>query len=117
MDLRRCYSRTGSLTLRASHGFHRRLGVNSEGLAMKLLVTLAAAGMLGLGAAAAQAKDDLVIGVAQFPSSLHPDIDAEVIKGYVNAFTIRQITAYDKDWKNSCLLCAELPTLDNGLVK
>jgi peptide/nickel transport system substrate-binding protein len=84
---------------------------------MKRLLTLAAAAGLLLGAGAAQAKDDLVIGVAQFPSSLHPNIDAEVIKGYVNAFTIRQITAYDKDWKNSCLLCAELPSLDNGLAK
>ncbi len=84
---------------------------------MKRIVTLAAAGALLLGVGAAQAKDDLVIGVAQFPSSLHPDIDAEVIKGYVNAFTIRQITAYDKNWKNSCLLCTELPSLDNGLAK
>jgi peptide/nickel transport system substrate-binding protein len=84
---------------------------------MKLFLALAAAGALLLGGGAAQAKDDLVIGVAQFPSSLHPNIDAEVIKGYVNAFTIRQITAYDKDWKNTCLLCTELPTLDNGLVK
>jgi peptide/nickel transport system substrate-binding protein len=84
---------------------------------MKVGVALAAASALLLFSVAAQAKDDLVIGVAQFPSSLHPDIDAEVIKGYVNAFTIRQITAYDKNWKNSCLLCTELPTLDNGLVK
>jgi peptide/nickel transport system substrate-binding protein len=85
---------------------------------MKALLALAASGLMMLACAgAAQAKDDLVIGVAQFPSSLHPDIDAEVIKGYVNAFTIRQITAYDKNWKNTCLLCTELPSLDNGLAK
>lgn len=65
----------------------------------------------------AVAKDDLVIGVAQFPSSLHPDVDAEVIKAYVLGFTTRPITAFDKDWKNSCLLCTELPTLANGLAK
>jgi peptide/nickel transport system substrate-binding protein len=70
-----------------------------------------------VGGTSAQAKDDLVIGVAQFPSSLHPDIDAEVIKAYVVAFVLRPITAYDKDWKNSCLLCAELPDAENGLVK
>ncbi len=70
-----------------------------------------------LHAAPAAAKDDLVIGVAQFPSSLHPDIDAEVVKGYVIAFANRQVTAFDKDWKNSCLICAELPTLQNGLAK
>ena len=62
-------------------------------------------------------KDDLVIGVAQFPSSLHPDVDAEVVKSYVNEFVIRPITAFDASWKNTCLLCTELPTLENGLAK
>jgi peptide/nickel transport system substrate-binding protein len=82
----------------------------------------AAAGLLAISALpglapAAQAKDDLVIGVAQFPSSLHPDIDAEVIRSYVNDFVIRPITAFDPEWKNSCLLCSELPTIQNGLAK
>jgi peptide/nickel transport system substrate-binding protein len=70
-----------------------------------------------LAGTSARAKDDLVIGVAQFPSSLHPDIDAEVIKAYVVGFALRPIMAFDKDWKNSCLLCAELPDAENGLVK
>ena len=73
--------------------------------------------MLLFAGAPALAKDDLVIGVAQFPSSLHPDIDAEVIKGYVVGFALRPITAHDKDWKNSCLLCTELPDAENGLAK
>ena len=72
---------------------------------------------LALHAPAARAKDDLVIGVAQFPSTLHPDIDAEVIKAYVDGFVVRQITAYDKDWHNSCLICETLPTLANGLAR
>ncbi len=38
-----------------------------------------------LGPQAALAKDDLVIGVAQSPSSLHAYIDAGGIKGYVRA--------------------------------
>ena len=85
---------------------------------MKLAIAFAALVALPMAwAAPAQAKDDLVIGVAQFPSSLHPNIDAEVVKGYALAFSVRQITAFDKDWKNSCLLCAELPTLQNGLAK
>ena len=70
-----------------------------------------------LAATRAQAKDDLVIGVAQFPSSLHPDIDAEVVKAYVNDFAIRPITSFDPEWQNSCLLCTELPTINNGLAK
>ena len=78
---------------------------------------LFSAGAEAQGTAAGKAKEDLVLGVAQFPSSLHPDIDAEVVKAYVNDFAIRPITAYDPSWKNSCLLCTELPTIQNGLAK
>jgi peptide/nickel transport system substrate-binding protein len=81
---------------------------------MKCMFAIAA--LLLAGAGPALAKDDLVIGVAQFPSSLHPDIDAEVVKGYAVDFATRQVTAFDKDWKNSCLLCTEVPTLQNGLA-
>jgi peptide/nickel transport system substrate-binding protein len=69
-------------------------------------------------AALAQARHEtLTIGIAQFPSSLHPDIDPEVVRSYTMGFVIRQITAFDADWMNSCLLCTELPTLENGLAK
>ncbi len=68
-------------------------------------------------AAPALAKDDLVIGVAQFPPSLNPNIDPTVIKSYVLDFATRPITAYDKDWKLSCLLCTTLPTIENGGAK
>jgi len=85
---------------------------------MKLRSAIAVVGLAALPLAApAQAKDDLVIGIAQFPSSLHPSIDAEVIKSYVDDFGIRQITAFDADWKNTCLMCTELPTVQNGLAK
>lgn len=86
---------------------------------MRLTTPLAAIvlSMLLAGGPAFAAKDHLIIGVAQFPSTLHPNIDAEVIKSYTLGFVIRQITAYDNDWKNSCLLCAELPTIENGLAR
>jgi peptide/nickel transport system substrate-binding protein len=61
--------------------------------------------------------DTLTIGIAQFPSSLHPDIDPEVVRAYAAGFVIRPITAFDADWKNTCLLCTDLPTLDNGLAR
>ena len=83
----------------------------------KTLAALGAAGMLFAAGPAMAAKDQLTIGVAQFPSTLHPNIDAEVIKSYTLAFAIRPITAFDKDWKNSCKLCAELPSVQNGLAK
>ncbi len=82
------------------------------------------AALLAAGAVAATAParaegkhDTLTIGIAQFPSSLQPDIDAEVVRSYAMGFVVRQITAFGPDWKNSCLLCTELPTLDNGLAK
>jgi peptide/nickel transport system substrate-binding protein len=86
---------------------------------MKFRAAIAAIAMMALPqlVSPAAAKDDLVIGVAQFPSSLHPAIDALVIKNYVLGFVIRPITAFDQDWKNSCMLCTELPTLENGLAK
>ena len=82
------------------------------------LALLGLTALMAPGAPAfAAAHDTLTIGIAQFPSSLHPDIDAEVVKKYADGFVIRQITAFDKDWKNSCLLCTELPTIENGLAK
>ena len=38
-------------------------------------------------------------------------------KSYVLAMTRRPLTAYDKDWNLVCLLCTELPTIDNGKAK
>ena len=85
---------------------------------MKRVVGIAAICLMSLlQQSPASAKDDLVIGVAQFPSSLHPNIDAEVIKSYVLGFAIRPVTAFDAEWENTCLLCSALPTLENGLVK
>ncbi len=72
--------------------------------------------LLGLQRQAA-AKDDLIIGIAEFPASLHPSIDALLIKNYVLGFGIRTITTYDRDNNLICLLCTEVPTLANGLAK
>ena len=70
-----------------------------------------------LPAAAAGPHEQLVIGVSQFPSSLNPFVDPEVVKQYVLDFATRPLTSFDKDWKLVCLLCTELPTLQNGLAK
>ncbi|SDR63242.1 peptide/nickel transport system substrate-binding protein [Rhizobiales bacterium GAS113] len=90
---------------------------------MRSFKRLAMAGTIGLAACfglerqALAAHDDLTIGVAQFPSGFNFYIDAETIKDYVLSFVTRPVTAFDKDWKNSCLLCSELPTVKNGLAK
>jgi len=67
-----------------------------------------------LGAKAAQ--DELVIGITQFPSTMNPNIDSMAAKSYVLAMAARPFTAYDADWELICMLCVELPTLDNGLA-
>ena len=57
---------------------------------------------------------DLVIGVASFPSTLHPSFDPDVIKFYILGFTDHPVTAYDANWHLGCLLCTRLPSLENG---
>jgi peptide/nickel transport system substrate-binding protein len=57
---------------------------------------------------------ELKIGITQFPSTLNPHIDSMLAKSYIQAMTIRTVTTYDQDWNLICLLCVELPTLENG---
>lgn len=64
--------------------------------------------------AARAAKDELVIGMTQFPSTFHPNIDSMLAKTYVLGMAHRPMTAYDADWDLICMLCVELPTLENG---
>ncbi len=75
-----------------------------------LLLTLS----LGLPGSARAAKDELVIGITQFPSTFNPDIDAMAAKSYILSMAQRPFTAYDARWQLVCMLCTELPTLENG---
>ncbi|MDA0702546.1 MAG: peptide ABC transporter substrate-binding protein [Proteobacteria bacterium] len=68
------------------------------------------------GARGAAARD-LTIGITQFPSTFNPLIDSMMAKSFILGMTRRPVTAYDADWNLVCLLCAELPTLENGLAK
>jgi len=61
--------------------------------------------------------DQLVIGITQFPSTFHPNIDSMLAKTYVLAMTRRSFTVYDKEWKLICQLCVKLPTIENGLAQ
>lgn len=62
----------------------------------------------------AAARDELTIGVTQYPSTLNPKIEAMVAKTYVHGLTLRPLVVYDADWKEACLLCTEVPTIENG---
>ena len=69
-----------------------------------------------LGTPAQSAAGELKVGITQYPSTLHPLIDSMLAKSYVLAMTRRPITAYDHDWQLICMLCVELPSLENGLA-
>ena len=62
------------------------------------------------------AKDELVIGITQFPSTFNPNIDSMLAKSYVLGMTRRPFTVFDADWQLVCMLCTELPTIENGLA-
>lgn len=80
---------------------------------MRRFATLAAVVLLALGGVRAEARQ-LVIGITQYPSTLHPAIDAMLAKSYVLALATRPFVVFDKDWLPVCMICEELPTFDNG---
>mgnify|MGYP001809724681 CR=1 FL=1 len=65
----------------------------------------------------ARAKDSLIIGISQYPATLHPATEAMMAKSYVLGAALRPLTAYDSHWRLVCMLCETLPTLENGLAR
>ena len=63
------------------------------------------------------ARDQLVIGITQFPATLNPNINSMLAKSYVLNMALRPVTTYDQDWNLVCLLCTALPTIENGLAE
>ncbi len=82
----------------------------------KTLVSLiSTAALLVPTLAPAQAvKDTLVIGMSQYPPSLHPGIDPTVAKVYGMRFGYRNIASYNDNRQMQCFLCTEVPTIANG---
>ncbi|HYN37820.1 MAG TPA: ABC transporter substrate-binding protein, partial [Rhodospirillales bacterium] len=62
-------------------------------------------------------RPTLVVGIGQYPASLHPSIESMVARSYVLGLARRPFTVYDADWTLVCMLCTTLPTLDNGLAR
>ena len=67
-------------------------------------------------AAAAESDQTLKIGIAQYPSNWHPNIENSVAKSYVLAMVTRPLTHFDHSWQNACMICEILPSLENGLA-
>ena len=62
------------------------------------------------------ASKSLTMGVTQYPSTMHPNIESMVAKSVVRGMTNRALTRHNHDWQLECNLCTELPTLENGLA-
>ncbi len=62
----------------------------------------------------AKEKDTLVIGITQYPASFHPNFESMLAKYLALNLAMRPVTAYDADWELVCLLCTELPSIENG---
>lgn len=81
----------------------------------RLAALFVAAGLLlSVPPPAQAARDELTIGLSQFPASWHPAIDAMSARAYILGMTRRPLTAYGVDWNLTCLLCNELPSLQKG---
>lgn len=65
----------------------------------------------------AAAKDDLIVGMTQYPSTFNPMIGSTLARTLVLNAVQRPLIAFDAEWKQVCLLCTEVPTRENGRVK
>src|SRR5262245_4477307 len=79
-------------------------------------IFLAALTLLALSAPA-RAKDELVVGMTQSPGTWNPLISSMLAKSLISNMTSRPLTAWNADWKHVCLVCAELPTIENGKAR
>ncbi|WP_239451436.1 peptide ABC transporter substrate-binding protein [Elioraea rosea] len=89
---------------------------------MRVAGAVALAAALATAPAAAQpreapasaTREQLTIGITQFPSTFHPAIENMAAKSYILGLARRPMTTYDAEWALTCLLCARLPTIENG---
>lgn len=92
----------------------RMLGRETINALIALTVTFTA---LSLSASSIAAeRESITIGITQFPSTFHPHINSMLAKSYVLNATMRPLTTYDQEWELVCLLCTELPTIENGMA-
>lgn len=83
---------------------------------MRLYMTAVIVILSFLSIASVKAQDHLRIGISQFPYTMHPGIDSMMAKNYVLGFVYQPLTVFNPQWQRICLLCEQLPSLDNGLA-
>jgi peptide/nickel transport system substrate-binding protein len=62
----------------------------------------------------AETHDTLTIGMVQFPPDMHPYITNTSIKDSILLTVNRPMVDYAKDGSLVCVLCTEVPSLENG---
>jgi peptide/nickel transport system substrate-binding protein len=82
-----------------------------------LRLTLALTLLATAPAAAQTPREQLAIGITQYPSTFHPNIDSMAAKSYVLGFARRPLTVHDPEWELACQLCDTVPSLQNGLAE
>lgn len=86
------------------------------GSVSKAITTAALFLLLAIFPAKAEPRDQLTIGLTQYPSTFHPNIDSMLAKSYILGFARRPFTVFDQSWQLVCMLCTKLPTIENGLA-
>ncbi len=84
---------------------------------MSIVRPLVCAAMLAgatITAAAAAPREDLTIGMVQFPPDMHPYITNTSIKDYILLTARRLMTSFTRGGEVICVMCEALPTLANG---
>ncbi len=94
-----------------------RSGVTAHIRKTAAAFAIAAGLSIAAGSSAYAGKEELVIGVGQFPTSFHPNIASHVVLSFIHGMTRRPFTVYDADWKLVCMLCTELPDFNKGTAR
>ena len=85
---------------------------------MKKLILCLVLLLIGIPHVEAKKEDKpFVIGMSREFTTLNPMTSQAAASSYIYGLTMHTLNAIDLDWKWSCWLCTEIPTLENGKVK
>lgn len=84
----------------------------------KILAALLVTTMLAVPPVHAQEDNEqLVVGALQFLTNFHPLIQVNNTKRNLITIALRPLTAFDGEGQVVCVLCEEVPTVENGLAE
>ncbi|MCZ6763523.1 MAG: peptide ABC transporter substrate-binding protein [Alphaproteobacteria bacterium] len=62
-------------------------------------------------------RNQLIIGISQFPEGFHPTLFSHVAQSLVLGASRRPLTTYDAEWQLICMLCEALPDVADGTAR